>query len=230
MRDRRLEGRAFLVGFGIFAGVVGSRSAFSGDIANPYAGVSHLPGALTFALFVFCFLPRFVPGGTDAARFTRRVWAIALLPVVGMGAFIGVLSLKAGGHRAVDTPRGRVWVGKNEAALLERIARELRPAERVAVFPEIDAVDDLFGARSVSPFLTHMPGWLDRRGQELLIARLERDRPDVIVVFQRPTWEYGVAPFGQGFGQSVAGWIERNSRVVYEGPEGSIRRTDRRPE
>ncbi len=228
--DRRREGRDALVGFGIFAGVVGSRSAFSGDIGNPYAGVAHLPGALTFVLFVFCFLPRLVPGGTDAARLTRRVWAIALLPVVCLGAFIGVLSLRSPGHRAVDTPRGRVWVAKDEAALLERVGREVRAGDRVLVVPEINAVDDLFRAPSVSPFLTHMPGWLDRRGQEVLIARLERERPDVIVIFQRRTWEYGVAPFGQGFGLRVADWIERNSRIVYEGPEGSIRRTERRPE
>ena len=74
-----------------------------------------------------------------------------------------------------------------------------------------------------------MPGWLDRRGQELLIARLEREPPDVIVVFQRPTWEYGVAPFGQGFGLLVADWIVRNARVVYEGPGGTVFRTAAAP-
>jgi hypothetical protein len=223
--DRRRERRDSLIGLGIFAGVVGSRSAFSGDIGNPYAGVAHLPGALTFVLFVFCFLPRFVPGGAEAAvRLTRRVWAIALLPIVALGAYIGVLTLREGGHRAVDTPRGRVWVKRDEAALLDQVGREVREGDRVLVVPEINAVDDLFRAPSVSPFVTHMPGWLDQRGQEILIARLERQRPDVIVIFRRPTWEYGVAPFGQGFGLRVADWIERNSRIVYAGPGGVVRR------
>lgn len=223
--DRKRERRAFLVGFGLFAGIVGSRSAFSGDIANPYAGVAHLPGALTFVLFVFGFLPGLVPGGVEPARLTRRVWAIALLPIVSLGAWIGILHLRAPGQRAVETPRGRVWVAKPEAAVFERLARELRPGERVLVVPEINAVDALFRSPSASPFLTHMPGWLDRRGQEILIRRLESAPPDVIVVFARPTWEYGVAPFGQGFGLLVADWIARHGRTVYEGEGGTILRT-----
>jgi hypothetical protein len=223
--DRRRERRAFLVGLGLFAGIVGSRSAFSGDIGNPYAGVAHLPGALTFVLFLFVFLPGLVPGGAEPARLTRRVWAIALLPIVTLGAWIGILNLRAPGHRAVETLRGRVWVAKEEAAVFERLAKELRPGERVLVVPEINAVDDLFRAASASPFLTHMPGWLDRRGQEILIHRLESAPPDVIVVFARPTWEYGVAPFGQGFGLVVADWIARHGRTVYESEGGTILRT-----
>ena len=68
-----------------------------------------------------------------------------------MGAFIGVLSLKSAGNRAVDTPRGRIWVEKDEATLFDRVAQELPPGGRVAVFPEINAVDALFEARASRP-------------------------------------------------------------------------------
>jgi hypothetical protein len=222
--DRKRERRDFLVAFGIFAGLVGSRSAFSGDISNPYAGVAHLPGALTLLLFLFCFLPQLLPGGGAAARLTRLTWAIALLPVVSLGALIGIVSLAPPNHRSVETPRGRIWVAEGQGALMERVAQELRPAERVLVLPETNAIDVLFGARNASPFLIHMPGWLDRRAEEILIRKFSRDPPDVIVIFERPTWEFGVAPFGKGFGLLLSDWIERNTRLVYAAREGRILR------
>jgi len=225
--DRARPHREALVAFGVFAGLVGSRSAFSGDIANPYAGVSHLPGALALLLFVFEFLPRVWPGGEpgDAAvRYTRRIWACVLFPVVCLGAAIGIISLRSPGHRPVDTLRGRIWVDRAWADLYERAGRELRAGERVLALPEVNAVDAVFRARSVSPFVTMMPGWLDARAESDLIRRFEKEPPDVVVVFRRPNWEYGVAPFGQGFGLRVADWVERNSRVVYEAAGGVVRR------
>ena len=70
-----------------------------------------------------------------------------------LGAAIGVYSLRSGGYRPIDTPRGRIWAGRAAADLYERAGRELRPGERVLVLPEVNAVDALYGARSVSPFV-----------------------------------------------------------------------------
>jgi hypothetical protein len=224
--DRRRAHRDFLVGFGVFAGLVGARSAFSGDITNPYAGVSHLPGALALLLFLFVFLPEVWPPGGEpgdsASRFTRLVWAVVLFPVVCLGAAIGIISLRSPGFRPVDTPRGRIWADRARADLYELAAREIRPGERVLGLPETNAVDVLFEARSASPFVLMMPGWLDPRAEEQLIRRFEREPPDVVVVFQRPTWEYGIAPFGQGFGVRLAEWIQANNRLVATSPGGSI--------
>ena len=228
--DRRRAHRDFLVAFGVFAGLVGARSAFSGDIANPYAGVSHVPGALALLLFLFMFLPEVWPpagepgGGDSASRLTRRVWAVVLLPVVSLGAAIGIISLRSPGHRPIDTPRGRIWADRGRADLYERAGRELRPGERVLVVPEVNAVDALFRARSVSPFVTMMPGWLDAGAESELIRKFEKDPPDLIVVFRRTNWEYGVAPFGQGFGVRLAEWIETHNRLVATSPGGSLYR------
>ena len=67
-----------------------------------------------------------------------------------------------------------------------------------------------------------MPGWLDSRAEEQLIRKFEQEPPDVVVVFVRPTWEYGVAPFGQGFGERLAAWIPAHNRLVATSPGGSI--------
>ncbi len=226
--DRRREHRDALVAFGVFAGLVGSRCAFSGDIANPYAGVAHLAGALALLLFLFVFLPGVWPGGEPgdpdekAVRYTRRIWACVLFPVVCLGAAIGIISLSSPGYRPVETPRGRIWADQARADLYERVARELRPGERVLVLPEVNAVDVLFRARSVSPFVTMMPGWLNEEAESGLIRRFEREPPDVVVVLQRPNWEYGLAPFGQGFGVRLAEWIQAHNRLVATSPGGSI--------
>ncbi|HEY4231141.1 MAG TPA: glycosyltransferase family 39 protein [Thermoanaerobaculia bacterium] len=226
--DRRRAHRDFLVGFGVFAGLLGARSAFSGDIANPYAGVSHLPGALALLLFLFVFLPEvWPPGGKpgdSASRFTRLVWAAVLFPVVCLGAAIGMISLRSPGFRPVDTPRGRIWADRDRADLYRRAALEIRPGERVLALPETNAVDVLFEARSASPFVLMVPGWLDPRAEELLIRRFEQEPPDVVVVFRRPTWEYGVAPFGQGFGIRLAEWIQTHNRLVATSPGGNLYR------
>ncbi len=232
--DRSRPHRDALVAFGVFAGLVGSRSAFSGDIGNPYAGVAHLPGALALLLFLFVFLPGVWPGGEPgdpsgekAVRYTRRIWACVLFPVVCLGAAIGIISLRSPGHRPVDTPRGRIWAERERADLYERVARELQPGERVLAVPEVNAVDVLFLARSASPFVTMMPGWLDAEAERRLIQRFEREPPDVVVVFQRSNWEYGVAPFGQGFGQRLSGWIQAHARLVASSPGGTVwRRAD----
>src|SRR5262249_24510118 len=157
---------------------------------------------------LFVFLPEvWPPGGgpgDPAARFTRLVWAIVLFPVVCLGAAIGIYSLGSSAYRPVDTPRGRIWAPAETAELYAVAGREIRPGERVLALPETNAVDVLFEARSASPFVLMMPGWLDARGEEQLIRKFETEPPDVIVVFQRPTWEYGVAPFSQGFGPLLA--------------------------
>jgi hypothetical protein len=69
-----------------------------------------------------------------------------------------------------------------------------------------------------------VPGWLDPRAEELLIRRFEQEPPDVVVVFRRPTWEYGVAPFGQGFGIRLAEWIQTHNRLVATSPGGNLYR------
>jgi hypothetical protein len=56
----------------------------------------------------------------------------------------------------------------------------------------------------------------------MLIRKFERDPPDVVVVFTRPNWEYGVAPFGEGFGGRLAAWIQTHNRLVARSRGGSI--------
>jgi hypothetical protein len=225
--DRKQPGRDFLAAFGVFAGVVASRTAFACHIGwSPYSGVTGAPTALSWALFLFCFLPRIFPGGHSAARLTRWLWAAVLLPVAAYTAWDGIQSLRsaAAGAVPVETPRGRVFAHGALAPFLGLLAKNLHPGERTLVLPESNAVEALFELRSASPHLYHLPGWLDARAESMLLRRFERDPPEVVVLFVRSTWEFGVKPFGRGFGKRLAAWLIQNYRVVARAPGGVVLR------
>lgn len=206
--------RELLMGLGLFAGLLGLRTAFSADVAGPYTGVGHFAEALTWVVFLAAILPDILPGGGMAARRTRQVWVLILLPIAWWGAFEGIQTLGTSGRLAVETPRGRVWVGSRMASIFTEIRRELRPSESVLFLPETNAVDVLFGLRDASPYLIHLPGWLTARAEASLISRFQKQPPDAVVVFERPTGEFRIKPFGEGFGLDLANWIDRNYRVV----------------
>jgi hypothetical protein len=55
-----------------------------------------------------------------------------------------------------------------------------------------------------------MPGWLGGTQEVGLLNRIEPKPPQAIVLFSRDTREYGIAPFGEGYGRHLAKWIARN--------------------
>jgi hypothetical protein len=223
LRDRGRAGRQFLIGFGCFAGLVGARTAFSVEVGGPFSGVSHLSTALTWAVFLFCFVPVLLPGGT-AAAVTRRLWVTVLLPVSCYAAGIGIEHLAASDRVPVSTARGHVWVEPRLAPFFQLLSAQLRPGERALILPETNAVDILYGVQSVSPFLIHMPGWLDANAEQKLLVQFERNPPDVVVLFERGASEFRVRPFGRGFGVHLSAWIDQRYRVVQSTSVGKILR------
>jgi len=223
-RDRSRPGRDFLVALGLFGGLEATRTAVSVHIRSPYAGVTGVSTALTFALFSFCFLPELWPGGGEPARIARRIWSFTLLAAAAWGTWLAVRDLRATPEVIVETPRGRVWIPESSAPLFDALGRNLRPGEKALVVPVPNGIEALYKLRSDSPLLYHMPGWLDARIEEQMLHRYEQGGPDVVVIFDRPTWEFGVAPFGQGFGKRLAGWLESNYAPVASPPGAVILR------
>ena len=222
--DRRAPDRDFLVGYGIFAGLVGLRTAFSGAVPGPYSAIAHLPAVLTSALFLMFFLPRLLSGDGAAALWTRRIWTAVLLWVGWQATAYGIGTLADAGRVAIETPRGRVWTSPAHAEFFNLLQRELSPGETALILPETNAVDALYGLRDVSPFLIHMPGWLDDRAERKLLRKVSREPPEAIVLFRRSNKEFRVGSFGMGFGVHLSDWIRRNYRVVARTPAGQILR------
>jgi hypothetical protein len=223
--DRTRRDRDFLVAFSLFTGLVATRTAFGGRIGwSSYSGVTNVATSLTWALFLFCFLPRLWPGGKDAAVFARKTWGLIVLAVAAWGTWKGVRDLRVPSTVLVETSIGRVWVPESGAPMFVALGQNLKPGERALVLPEPNAVEALFKLQSASPLLYHMPGWLDARAEEQLLRRFASQSPDVVVLFGRTTWEFGVEPLGRGFGRRLIAWLDANYSVAANPMGGLILR------
>lgn len=219
----RLRHRELLVAVGLFAGLVSLRSVFSGDLGGPYSGVAHFATALTTCVLLFRIVPELLPGG-QGARPARLAW-MALVLFWGLAtAPLGIWGLKSAWRVPVPTSRGTVWMDPRLATLFQEVRSERVPGERAFFVPETHGLDVLYGLRDVSPFLIHLPGWLDEKAERKLLASFERKPPDLIVRSERGTTEFGVRPFGEGYGVALADWISRRYHVVAATPAGELLR------
>ena len=62
-----------------------------------------------------------------------------------------------------------------------------------------------------------------------MLRRYRQGGPEVVVIFDRPTVEWGVAPFGQGFGHRLAAWLQSNYSIVASPPGAVILRPKPQP-
>lgn len=227
--ERRLENREHLVAIGTFAGLAGLRAVFSRTLSGPYDGIAHFATSLTWLLFLCVFAPRILAAEPRAATYARRMTGILLLVTAAYGALVGAEHLRFARGEPVRTLRGTIFLDPTKASFFRSLSREIRPGEKVLVLPEINAVDVLFGARSVSPLQHHLPGWLDLPLENELLRRLEASPPEAVVLFDRSLHEFGVLRFGDGYGQRIARWIEQNYRPVLSERAGSVLRRKTRP-
>jgi hypothetical protein len=220
----KLPGRTTILSLSVFAALVGARTVFSAERSGPYSGVAHFAAAATWVFFLCVLAPGIVPGAPGAANWCRRVWTVLLLAFAATGVVASVRSLAEPAKEGVRTPQGRVFVDRDAARLFQALGENLREGERIWVLPEIDGVDALFRVKEVSPYPSHLPGWLDDEAQIELIHRIEKHPPDAVVIFSRSAREYGVADFGKGYDRRLSEWIDRNYSVVVDLPAGRILR------
>jgi hypothetical protein len=226
LADRRMEGqrRALLFAIALFCTINGSRTAFSADLGAPYSKVSQFGASLSWVLFTCHLVPGVMTRSAEAAKSIRALGVAVLLLVSWRGVLGSISNLAPLGVEPLRTRRGTVYVSGAQKTFLSAIQAQVGPGETAVVLPQTNAVDVLFGVRDISPWLIHVPGWLDEATEHELLRRFERKPPDVIVLFHRPTWEFRVGPFGVGYGQELARWIAQRYRAVAAFPEGAILR------
>ncbi|MEP6801150.1 MAG: hypothetical protein ABJC07_04380 [Acidobacteriota bacterium] len=227
--ERRQKGRDFLVGFALFAGLVGVRTAFSWDLSSPYSGVTHLAACVTWMIFLLVLVPARIPGGASPVPWARAAWLVVFLALGWPGAIERIADLRETERVSLRTPRGSIFPDARFAAAYARIGNELHAGERALFLPETHALDVLYGAVDASPLLGHLPGWLDSRAEDTLLRRFEASPPAVVVLFDRPTREFGVRPFGRGYGLKLAAWIDRRYAPVEAFPALTILRLRKNP-
>jgi hypothetical protein len=216
--------RAQLVALGVFAGLAAIRAVFSASIHAHFDGPAHFATGLTWVVFLCVCVPSVLARAPRATQYARRLTAILLLVGAWYGALGGAESLRFPSREAVETPRGTVFLDSWNASFYRFLSNELRPGERVLMLPEGNAVDVIFGVRSVSPLLFHIPGWLDPPFEKELIRRFDANPPDAVVLFNRPLHEFGVTRLGEGFGELLSDWVSRNYQPVRTLRTGSLLR------
>lgn len=221
------EGRPFLGALGVFAGLAGSRAAFSCMISGSYDGPAHFVEMSTWVVLLTVLLPSILTGRGAAVPWARGLIAGMIIVVAAPYAWSGIEALRPPSRVPLETRRGRVFLDPREARLFTILGSQLKPGERVLVLPEGSAVDVLFDVRSVSPFLHLLPGWLNVAAERSLIAKFDQAPPNAVVLFERPTDEYGIGPFGQGFGALLSEWCRQNYAVAAQSPGGEVLRPRR---
>jgi hypothetical protein len=204
-----LARRETLIAFGLFAGLTATRVAFSPDLSGPYVGVARFASCFTWIVFLCRLVPGMLLADERARLWSRRIATTLILVVGAAGTGKGIASLGEPGKEAVRTRQGEVFVSPEMATFFSSIGQRVSAGKKIWVLPEINGVDALFQATSTSPYPSHSPGWLDERAERELLRRIEQDPPDIVVIFRRPTREYGVAPFGAGYDRLIAAWIAR---------------------
>jgi hypothetical protein len=221
--SREEDGRPLLLAVAVFAAATGMRAVVSPFESGPYDGPAHFVAAASWAIFLIVFVPRvlWARSPRSAAR-TRGVVAAALFLFAWWNAATATATLRFPWKERVATPLGPIFVERGQAALFREIGLRVRPRTPILVVPEINAVDALFEARSVSPLPHLVPGWLDAAREAELVRRFEKDPPKVVVFFNRPTSEFGAASFGDGYGMALSDWCRRNYRVDWSSARGAV--------
>ena len=90
------------------------------------------------------------------------------------------------------------------------IRRGTAPGDGLVVFPEGEVLNLLSGRANPIRHKLYLPGYLTAENESEVLAELAKARPAAIVIWLRPTSEYGHSLFGRDYGRRIGGWIEKN--------------------
>ncbi|MEZ6015418.1 MAG: hypothetical protein R3F49_09915 [Planctomycetota bacterium] len=108
--------------------------------------------------------------------------------------------------------------GDEVAAALAWIDENTAPDATVLVLPEGLSLNYWARRRSPTRYLGFMPTEIQMFGEGSLVRALEERPPDVVLLVQRFTSDYGVRFFGRDYGRELGAWIdERYSPVALFG-------------
>ena len=121
----------------------------------------------------------------------------------------------------IHTPLGDVRRTPDNIALVTQFLPVLQQAkskgERVLLLPEITGLYFIAGMQSPSRYEVFAPGILEPgKYTQIFLRELEHNQPDLIILSNRRTSEYGVDYFGLDYDQEVLAWIESRYRITGE--------------
>ncbi len=206
---------AALAAFGLVGLVLSYRRPFHiGDSA--YVGPPLLFAFVCAAGLLRLRVARLASG--VARRRVAGAFAAALLAATG-AAFAARLAH----YRAIEASpvagTSRMLAARPELAreievLAVTIRRATPPHGGLVVFPEGELLNFLSGRRNPIRHKLYLPGYLTDDNEAEVLRELQATPPAAIVLWRRPTGEYGRGLFGVDYGRRIRAWIDGNYRVM----------------
>lgn len=221
IRRHRHPHAAALAGFGL-AGLLLSHRRFFFITDAPYVGPP--------LLFAFCCaagLLRLIVV-TEKKRLLRqrlRAGILAGVAILTTIAFVGRIARYASDDRVpVLGTDGMLFAHPKLSRQIENLAVEVRrlghPDEGLVVFPEGELLNYLTGRRNRLRHKLYLPGYVTGRNEDEILRSLKRERPAAIVIWNRPTGEYGRGSFGADYAKRISRWIQES---YVESPSAALR-------
>ncbi|MEO1696451.1 MAG: glycosyltransferase family 39 protein [Planctomycetota bacterium] len=186
-------------------------------LARQYGFVLSVPGALLLAAFVVAHLPRRHRGTADA-RAGLAGAGLGIVAVFGLMNANATRNWYATKTGTFATGADRIHVGHWRGDVLEAVRVDL--AERLPedatllVLPEGVTLNYALRKRTPSRLVNYMVPELVMFDERDVVADLNAEPPDAVVLVHRPTDIYGYPFFGQGYGEAILDWVQE--RYAFE--------------
>lgn len=190
------------------------------------SGLLPIPMILFFYL-ASCGLPALAPAAASRVRSTVLVFfAVAIATATGVFAFRALASER----ERLETDRGDLCLEAPAAAVvgqaLDFISRHSAPDQCILGLPEGSSLNFLAQRPAPLRYEILTPGFLDPEGERQAVRALQQKDIPLVLLFNRPTDEFGPRVFGRNYYRILMKWIEVDRGKLH--PRGRLHPAVRR--
>ncbi|MEE2885898.1 MAG: glycosyltransferase family 39 protein [Planctomycetota bacterium] len=201
----------------VFAGVLLLKMILNTRVGH-YGFALAMPATLVVSTAMMAWLPAWVVrrGGSGVRAAGVCGGVLAAFAVVTIYKSTELLADKT---VAVGTGPDQIfakedWRGDVVNAAL--VAIEKLPGDTMAVFPEGSLLNYLTRRRNPTPFYNYMPTGFSIFGEAPILQSLQKTPPDVVVLVDKDTSEFGFQYFGTHYAQQTAAWLGQNYIIAQQ--------------
>jgi hypothetical protein len=167
---------------------------------------------------------------TGPGRRALRSFLLGAMGTLALVSFVSRAIHYAGDERVpIAGTNGMLSARPELARELATVAAALQettlPEGHLVVFPEGEVLNFLSRRPNPIRHKLYIPGYLTDENEGEVLAELRRASPDAVVLWGRPSGEYGRATFGGDYGSTIWRWIQEIYRplaVEISRPRGGV--------